>query len=90
MEVSHSADRSLLLGAIVEVEDTDVECFMQRIASALISKFLFHLQFGNMYVYACSFLSEEELATPPLNGIILPGVTRQSILEITRKWVGDH
>lgn len=31
----------------------------------------------------------EELATPPLDGLILPGVTRQSILEITRKWVRD-
>lgn len=29
----------------------------------------------------------EELATPPLDGIILPGVFRQSILDITRKWV---
>lgn len=29
----------------------------------------------------------EELATPPLDGVILPGVTRQSILEITREWV---
>lgn len=33
------------------------------------------------------FFPEEELATPPLDGIILPGVTRQSILELARKWV---
>lgn len=33
------------------------------------------------------FFSEEELATPPLDGIILPGVTRQSVLELTKKWV---
>ncbi|XP_062238999.1 branched-chain-amino-acid aminotransferase, cytosolic [Platichthys flesus] len=29
---------------------------------------------------------EEELSTPPLDGLILPGVTRQSILDISRKW----
>ncbi|KAM4675414.1 branched-chain-amino-acid aminotransferase, cytosolic [Discoglossus pictus] len=29
---------------------------------------------------------EEELVTPPLDGIILGGITRQSILEIARKW----
>uniref|UniRef100_A0A8C8F856 Branched chain amino acid transaminase 1 n=1 Tax=Oncorhynchus tshawytscha TaxID=74940 RepID=A0A8C8F856_ONCTS len=28
----------------------------------------------------------EALATPPLDGIILPGMMRQSILELTRKW----
>ncbi|CAL8238381.1 unnamed protein product, partial [Merluccius merluccius] len=28
----------------------------------------------------------EELATPPLDGIVLPGVTRQSILELAREW----
>lgn len=33
------------------------------------------------------FFPEEELATPPLDGVILPGVTRQSILELARKWV---
>jgi branched-chain amino acid aminotransferase len=31
---------------------------------------------------------ETELITPPLDGTILEGVTRQSILELTRKW-GD-
>jgi len=31
-------------------------------------------------------LTEEELATPPLDGIILPGVTRQSILDLAHKW----
>jgi branched-chain amino acid aminotransferase len=28
-----------------------------------------------------------ELVTPPLNGLILPGVTRQSILDLGRTWV---
>jgi len=31
-------------------------------------------------------LSEKVLATPALNGLILPGITRQSILELTRDW----
>lgn len=29
---------------------------------------------------------EKELRTPPLNGLILPGITRDSILIMTRKW----
>ncbi|TSQ23977.1 Branched-chain-amino-acid aminotransferase, cytosolic [Bagarius yarrelli] len=35
-----------------------------------------------------SFLlsSERELVTPPLDGIILPGVTRQSLLDLAREW----
>jgi len=32
--------------------------------------------------------SEKELFTPPLDGIILPGVTRQSLLDLARSWVG--
>lgn len=31
--------------------------------------------------------AEKELATPPLDGIILPGVTRQSLLDLAREWV---
>lgn len=27
-----------------------------------------------------------ELITPPLNGLILPGITRDSILHLTRQW----
>ncbi|CAF4667712.1 unnamed protein product, partial [Rotaria magnacalcarata] len=27
-----------------------------------------------------------ELITPPLNGLILPGVTRQSVLDLARTW----
>lgn len=29
---------------------------------------------------------EKVLATPPLNGLILPGITRQSILELVKEW----
>ncbi|XP_077357667.1 branched-chain-amino-acid aminotransferase, cytosolic isoform X2 [Festucalex cinctus] len=40
----------------------------------------------NIFVHWINEDGEEELATPPLNGIILPGVTRRSILELTRQW----
>ncbi|KAM7366970.1 hypothetical protein PAMP_014900 [Pampus punctatissimus] len=40
----------------------------------------------NIFLYWINEDGEEELATPPLDGTILPGVTRQSILELTRKW----
>ncbi|XP_070710350.1 branched-chain-amino-acid aminotransferase, cytosolic [Pempheris klunzingeri] len=40
----------------------------------------------NIFLHWISEDGEEELATPPLDGIILPGVTRQSILELTRNW----
>lgn len=36
-------------------------------------------------VFFCGF-AEKELITPPLNGLILPGVTRDSILELSRSW----
>ena len=31
--------------------------------------------------------TEKELITPPLNGLILPGVTRKSLLELAKSWV---
>uniref|UniRef100_A0A8B9JGZ0 Branched-chain-amino-acid aminotransferase n=1 Tax=Astyanax mexicanus TaxID=7994 RepID=A0A8B9JGZ0_ASTMX len=40
----------------------------------------------NLFLYWINEKGEEELATPPLDGIILPGITRQSILDITRQW----
>ncbi|XP_016052875.1 PREDICTED: branched-chain-amino-acid aminotransferase, cytosolic isoform X2 [Miniopterus natalensis] len=40
----------------------------------------------NLFLYWINENGEEELATPPLDGIILPGVTRQSILDLARKW----
>ncbi|KAJ8392333.1 hypothetical protein AAFF_G00076970 [Aldrovandia affinis] len=40
----------------------------------------------NLFLYWVNEHGEEELATPPLDGVILPGITRQSILELTRKW----
>lgn len=35
--------------------------------------------------YSSLFAGEKELITPPLDGIILPGVTRSSIIEIARQ-----
>ncbi|XP_077024336.1 branched-chain-amino-acid aminotransferase, cytosolic [Tamandua tetradactyla] len=40
----------------------------------------------NLFLYWINEDGEEELATPPLDGIILPGVTRQSILDLVRTW----
>ncbi|KAM8820563.1 branched-chain-amino-acid aminotransferase, cytosolic isoform 2-T2 [Eudromia elegans] len=40
----------------------------------------------NLFLYWINEDGEDELATPPLDGIILPGVTRQSILELARNW----
>ncbi|XP_021114749.1 branched-chain-amino-acid aminotransferase, cytosolic isoform X4 [Heterocephalus glaber] len=40
----------------------------------------------NLFLYWINEDGEEELATPPLDGIILPGVTRQSILDLAREW----
>ncbi|XP_066561450.1 branched-chain-amino-acid aminotransferase, cytosolic [Amia ocellicauda] len=40
----------------------------------------------NLFLYWTNENGEEELATPPLDGVILPGVTRQSIIELSKKW----
>ncbi|XP_061494414.1 branched-chain-amino-acid aminotransferase, cytosolic isoform X1 [Rhineura floridana] len=40
----------------------------------------------NLFLYWRNEDGEEELATPPLDGIILPGVTRQSILDLAGTW----
>ncbi|KAJ3373559.1 branched-chain-amino-acid aminotransferase [Allomyces arbusculus] len=40
----------------------------------------------NCFVYWVNEQGEKELVTPPLDGTILPGVTRDSILGLTRKW----
>lgn len=32
---------------------------------------------------------DPEIATPPLDGTILPGVTRKSLLEIGATWVSE-
>nr|XP_006633247.2 PREDICTED: branched-chain-amino-acid aminotransferase, cytosolic isoform X2 [Lepisosteus oculatus] len=40
----------------------------------------------NLFLYWINENGEEELATPPLDGVILPGVTRQSIIELCQKW----
>ncbi|KAJ2611088.1 branched-chain-amino-acid transaminase bat2 [Coemansia sp. RSA 1365] len=40
----------------------------------------------NMFVFWRNESGERELVTPPLDGTILPGITRDSILELTRNW----
>ncbi|KAF6774076.1 hypothetical protein AHF37_06791 [Paragonimus kellicotti] len=40
----------------------------------------------NIFVFWINEDGEKELLTPPLSGLILPGVTRESILEITKAW----
>ncbi|MED6270729.1 branched-chain-amino-acid aminotransferase [Characodon lateralis] len=40
----------------------------------------------NIFLHWINDDGDEELATPPLDGIILPGITRQSILDLTKKW----
>ncbi|XP_030645500.1 branched-chain-amino-acid aminotransferase, mitochondrial isoform X2 [Chanos chanos] len=40
----------------------------------------------NLFIYWTTENGERELLTPPLDGIILPGVTRQSLLDLAREW----
>ncbi|XP_077414382.1 branched-chain-amino-acid aminotransferase, mitochondrial [Vanacampus margaritifer] len=40
----------------------------------------------NLFIYWTNQNGEKELLTPPLDGIILPGVTRQSLLDLARTW----
>ncbi|KPP80086.1 branched-chain-amino-acid aminotransferase, cytosolic-like [Scleropages formosus] len=40
----------------------------------------------NLFLHWINEDGEEELATPPLDGVILPGITRQSIIELAQKW----
>ncbi|CAN9505944.1 unnamed protein product [Ophioblennius macclurei] len=40
----------------------------------------------NLFIYWTNESGEKELVTPPLDGIILPGVTRQSLLDLARDW----
>ncbi|XP_065169337.1 branched-chain-amino-acid aminotransferase, cytosolic [Atheta coriaria] len=40
----------------------------------------------NIFVFYVNKNGKKVLATPPLNGLILPGVTRFSILQLAREW----
>ncbi|VVC40579.1 Hypothetical protein CINCED_3A000202 [Cinara cedri] len=40
----------------------------------------------NVFIFYKNKCGAKVLATPPLNGLILPGITRQSILELAREW----
>ena len=43
-----------------------------------------------MNVIMPTFVSDPEIATPPLSGTILPGVTRKSLLELGAAWVKSY
>lgn len=43
-----------------------------------VAKLLFNVKY--------CFSTERELITPPLDGLILPGITRQSIIELSLQW----
>nr|CAD7603597.1 unnamed protein product [Timema genevievae] len=40
----------------------------------------------NIFMVCLNDQGERELITPPLDGLILPGITRQSILELAQAW----
>ncbi|PNF21393.1 Branched-chain-amino-acid aminotransferase, cytosolic [Cryptotermes secundus] len=40
----------------------------------------------NIFMFCINDSGERELITPPLDGLILPGITRASILELSREW----
>ncbi|EDV38501.1 uncharacterized protein Dana_GF19410 [Drosophila ananassae] len=40
----------------------------------------------NIFMFYVNDQGEQELITPPLSGLILPGITRDSILRMTRQW----
>ncbi|KAK3102307.1 hypothetical protein FSP39_010377 [Pinctada imbricata] len=40
----------------------------------------------NIFMYWINEQGEKELITAPLNGLILPGITRKSLLELARGW----
>ncbi|XP_022653815.1 branched-chain-amino-acid aminotransferase, cytosolic-like isoform X2 [Varroa destructor] len=40
----------------------------------------------NVFVFLRNRDGEPELITPPLSGIILPGITRRSVLDLVRQW----
>ncbi|XP_063232993.1 branched-chain-amino-acid aminotransferase, cytosolic isoform X2 [Bacillus rossius redtenbacheri] len=40
----------------------------------------------NIFMVYTNDQGERELVTPPLDGLILPGITRQSVLDLAREW----
>lgn len=40
----------------------------------------------NVFFFLINENGEKELVTPPLDGTILPGITRASVLDLTREW----
>jgi len=42
---------------------------------------------ANVFVFIINDLGRRELITPPANGLIMPGVVRQTVLEMAKHWV---
>ncbi|XP_052800594.1 branched-chain-amino-acid aminotransferase, cytosolic-like [Mya arenaria] len=40
----------------------------------------------NLFTFWVNEQGEKELVTAPLNGLVLPGITRKSLLELSKKW----
>ncbi|XP_050442499.1 branched-chain-amino-acid aminotransferase, cytosolic [Adelges cooleyi] len=40
----------------------------------------------NVFIFYKNQNGEKVLCTPPLNGLILPGITRRTVLDLTRQW----
>ncbi|XP_076115715.1 branched-chain-amino-acid aminotransferase, cytosolic-like isoform X1 [Mytilus galloprovincialis] len=40
----------------------------------------------NLFVYWINEQGEKELVTAPLDGLVLPGITRKSLIELAKKW----
>ena len=58
--------------------------YMHNVRGAVVCK---HAWIEVCIIVVCLLL-ENELVTPPLDqGIILPGVTRTSLMELARDWV---
>jgi len=52
----------------------------------LINDYVSEVGVMNVFIYWINDKGEKELITCPLDGTILPGVTRKSVLELTRHW----
>lgn len=42
---------------------------------------------GNVFAFIINDIGSQELITPPADGLIVPGITRRTVLEMARHWV---
>lgn len=52
----------------------------------LIDDYISEVGVMNLFIFWINEKGEKELTTCPLDGTILPGITRKSILELTKEW----